>query len=150
MSLETELKGVFRNDYHRGLINLLYTASRIMDEIHTIIKANDLTPQQYNILRVLRRYRDTDVNLSFIRERMIDRNSNVSRIVDNLYHKKLAVRDENKSDRRRKSISITEKGLRVLAGMDAIKTMEDKLLGNLDPSEIKELNRLLEKSRSGI
>ncbi len=150
MTLESELKGLFRNDYHRGLINLLFTSNRIMEGIHCIIKNHGLTPQQYNILRILGKFREEEINLNFIKCRMIDKHSDVSRVVENLYRKKLVIRVENKTDRRQKSIRISSKGLRLLEEMDEIRGLEDTLLESLNKEEITELNRLLDKIRSGV
>ena len=111
MDIEKELPGTYRNEYHKGLINLLFTAGRIGDAITQLLKKHGLTPQQYNVLRVLRHFRETDVNLNFLRHRMLDRYSDVSRIVQKLYEKKMIQRKENKSDRRNVSLHITEKGL---------------------------------------
>jgi DNA-binding MarR family transcriptional regulator len=147
MDLEKELPGNYRNDYHKGLINLLFTASCIGDDIKQLLKEHGLTSQQYNILRVLRRYNEEEVNLNFLRHRMLDRHSDVSRIVNKLYQKRLISRKENKSDRRNKSLKITEKGLKLLDKLEEIRSMEDRFLSHLEKSEIQELNRLLDKSR---
>ncbi len=147
MNLENELPGKYRDEYHKGLINLLFTASRIDDTIKQLLKEHGLTTQQYNILRVLRHYRDEDVNLNFLRDRMLDRYSDVSRIVQNLYQKRLIRRKENTSDRRNKNLNITEIGLKVLADLENIRSMEDNFLAHFEKSEIQEFNRLLDKSR---
>jgi DNA-binding MarR family transcriptional regulator len=147
MDLEKELPGKYRNEYHKGLINLLYTANLIGDAVMQLLKEHGLTSQQYNILRVLRHFREEDVNLNFLRHRMLDKHSDVSRIVQKLYEKRLISRKENKSDRRNKSLNITEKGLKLLAELDDIRSMEDHFLAHLKKSEIQEFNRLLDKSR---
>ena len=147
MNLEKELPGNYRDEYHKGLINLLFTASRISDAIKQLLKEHGLTTQQYNILRVLRHYREEDVNLNFLRDRMLDRYSDVSRIVQNLYQKRLISRKENKSDRRNKNLDITEKGLKVLEELEDIRKLEDNFLAHFEKSEIREFNRLLDKSR---
>jgi DNA-binding MarR family transcriptional regulator len=112
-----------------------------------MLKEHGLTTQQYNVLRVLRRYGDQEVNLNFLRERMLDRYSDVSRIVQNLYQKRLISRKENRADRRNKNLKITEKGLKILADLEDIRFMEDKVLAHFEKSEILEFNRLLDKSR---
>jgi DNA-binding MarR family transcriptional regulator len=147
MDLEKELPGNYRDEYHKGLINLLYTASRISDSIKQLLREHGLTTQQYNVLRVLRHYGDQEVNLNFLRDRMLDRYSDVSRIVQNLYQKRLISRKENRADRRNKNLNITEKGLKVLAELEDIRSMENKVLAHFEESEILEFNRLLDKSR---
>lgn len=147
MDLEKELPGKYRNDFHKGLINLLYTANRVSDYIKQLLKQHGLTSQQYNILRILRHFRDEDVNLNFLRQRMLDKHSDVSRIVDKLHQKKLLKRIENQSDRRNKSLRITDRGLQILEELDDIRSLEDTFLAHLEKSEIIEFNRLLNKSR---
>jgi DNA-binding MarR family transcriptional regulator len=118
MTLEEELKGRFRNEYHKGLINLTYTMKQLSYEFFQSLKVHGLAEQQYNVLRILRGFRSTSPHaIGFIKERMLDRDSDVSRIVDRLYEKELVSRIENPKDRRQKSVEITENGLALLDKM---------------------------------
>ena len=102
-----------------------------------------------NILRVLRGYRkDGPLSIGFLKERMLDKNSDVSRIVDKLHAKAYVDRKENPDDRRQKEIEITEKGMDLLATMDDCDRKTETLLENLNPEEVMELNILLDKIRS--
>lgn len=149
MKIENEIKGRFRNEYHKGIINLTYTVNQLNYQFVQFLKKHGLTTQQYNILRVLRGFRsENPVSISFLKERMLDKNSDVSRIVDKLYDKGLIERRENPADRRQKNIEITEKGLTLLARMDDCERKVDTLLRNLTIEEARELNRLLDKIRS--
>lgn len=148
MSLEEELKGRFRNDYHKGLINLTYTTRLLNYGFLQTLKKHEITEQQYNALRILRGFRSHGaLSIGFIKERMLDRDSDVSRLVDRLFEKGLVSRNENPDDRRQKSVEITEKGLKFLESMGACKSMEDNMLNCLSVAEVKELNRLLDKIR---
>ncbi len=149
MKIEEEIKGRFRNEYHKGTINLIYTVKQLMYQFIQLLKAHGLTEPQYNILRVLRGYRkEGPASIGFLKERMLDKNSDVSRIVDKLYEKGLVERKENADDRRQKDIEISKKGLELLAAMDDCERKTDSLLENLNPHEVKELNNLLDKIRS--
>lgn len=150
MTLEEELNGRFRNEYHKGLINLTYTTRQLNYGFLQTLKKHDITEQQYNALRILRGFRSqAPLSIGFIKERMLDRDSDVSRLVDKLYDKGLVSRNENPDDRRQKSVEITEKGLTFLESMGGCKSMEDNMLKCLTEKEVKELNRLLDKIREG-
>lgn len=149
MSLEDEIKGRFRNEYHKGLINLNFTVRQLSYEFYQSLKVHGIAEQQYNVLRILRGFRSgLPLSIGFIKERMLDRDSDVSRIVDRLYEKGLVTRKENPDDRRQKSVEITDKGLAILDGMLECEKKADTLLNNLSVDEVKELNRLLDKIRN--
>ncbi|HEY5592662.1 MAG TPA: MarR family transcriptional regulator [Paludibacter sp.] len=148
MSIEEELKGRFRNDYHKGLINLTYTAKQLSYEFFQSLKSYGLAEQQYNVLRILRGFRsEAPLSIGFIKERMLDKDSDVSRIIDRLFEKGFLNRTENPNDRRQKSVEITETGLALLDKMFSCEQKADTLLNNLTPEEINEFNRLLDKIR---
>jgi DNA-binding MarR family transcriptional regulator len=147
MKLQEEIKGIFRNEYHKGLVNILYTANVLSAKLQSEIQKSGLTPSQYNVLRLLRRYKDEDVNINFIKERMLDKSSDVSRIIDKLFARKLISRIENSKDRRSKSIKISKSGLDLLQKSDDIKKIEDNLLSFLSIDEIKRLNEILDEAR---
>ncbi len=148
MRIEDELKGRFRNEYHKGLINLNYTVKQLIYDFHQSLKKHGLTEPQYNILKILRGFRsEAPLSIGFIKERMLDKNSDVSRIVDKLKAKHLVDRQENPTDRRQKDVDITENGLKLLEKMDDCEKTIDNLLSNLSRKEVRELNRLLDKIR---
>ena len=148
MSIEDEIKGRFRNEYHKGLINLIYTVNQLSYDFHKALKAHGLTEQQYNILRVLKGFRSHGpLSIGFLKERMLDKKSDVSRIVDKLFTKGLLNRAESPHDRRQKAVEVTQKGLDLLTKMDNCEKVADTLLSNLNGDEVNELNRLLDKIR---
>ncbi len=148
MKLEEEIKGRFRNEYHKGLINLNYTTKQLSYKFLQSLKSHGIAEQQYNVLRILRGFRpEAPLTISFIKERMLDRDSDVSRIIDRLYEKEYVSRVENSKDRRQKSVEITEKGLALLDKMFSIEQKVDTMLANLADHEVVELNRILDKIR---
>lgn len=148
MKIEDEIKGRFRNEYHKGLINLTYTVKQLSYDFYQSLKKHGLTEPQYNILKVLRGFCfECPVSIGFLKERMLDKSSDVSRIVDKLFTKKLVIRTENQTDRRQKDVEITEKGLSLLVQMDGCDDKVDTLLSKLSLKEVQELNRLLDKIR---
>ena len=149
MKIEDELKGRFRNERHKALINLFFTEKQLTYSMMQLLKRHKLTEPQYNILRVLRGFRSQgSSSIGFLKERMLDRSSDVSRLIDKLYDKGLVDRKENDSDRRQKDIIITENGLQLLTNMDECEQKADTLLHNLTNDEVIELNRLLDKIRN--
>lgn len=147
MKIEDELDGRFRNDYHKGLINIIYTANSLNFEFQKYLKTKGLSTQQYNVLKILRGFGSQPRSIEFLRQRMLDKKSDISRIIDKLFEKKLVDRVEAKNDRRQKDVSITTAGLQILSKMDQCEQKGDLLLKNLNPAEIFELNRLLDKIR---
>jgi DNA-binding MarR family transcriptional regulator len=117
-------------------------------EFFQTLKKHGIAEQQYNVLRILRGFRsEAPLTIGFIKDRMLDKDSDVSRIVDRLFEKGLLNRTENPSDRRQKSVEITEKGLSLLDSMFECEKTADTMLDNLTTTEIRELNRLLDKIR---
>ncbi|MCJ7757020.1 MAG: MarR family transcriptional regulator [Gillisia sp.] len=148
MKIEDEIKGRFRNEYHKGLINLTYTSKQLSYEFYQSLKSHGLAKQQYNVLRILRGFRsEAPHSIGFIKDRMLDKDSDVSRIIERLYEKGFVSRSENPNDRRQKSVEITEKGLNMLDKMLNCELKANTLLNNLTQIEVVELNRLLDKIR---
>jgi len=148
MSLEEDVNGRFRNEYHKGVINLVYTVKHLSYGFLQMLKKHGLTEPQYNILKVLRGFHsDGPASIGFLKARMLDKNSDVSRLVDRLFEFGYVDRKENLSDRRQKAVEITQKGIDLLAGMDDCEHKTDSLLKNLSIGEVTELNRLLNKIR---
>jgi len=148
MSLEEEINGRFRNEYHKGFINLTYTVKLLSHEFHKSLKAHGLTEPQYNVLRILRGFRiQAPLSIGFIKQRMLDKDSDISRIVNRLFEKGLLSRKENLDDRRQKSVEITTKGMELLDKMFSCEQKADTLLKNLSMDEVKQLNYLIDKIR---
>ena len=148
MKIEDEIKGRFRNERHKGLINLSFTEKQLTYSFLQSLKKHGLTEPQYNILRVLMGFRSGGPSsIGFLKDRMLDRSSDVSRLIDKLYDLGLVDRKENTTDRRQKDIVITDKGIQLLSSMRDCEKKADTLLQNLTDEEVFELNRILDKIR---
>ncbi|MEO0897635.1 MAG: MarR family transcriptional regulator [Bacteroidota bacterium] len=112
-----------------------------------LFKPYGVTSQQFNVLRILRGSYPEPISTSDIRERMLDKMSDVSRIVDRLVKKNLVSRRTCKSDKRLVDVLITEKGLELLKDMDNVQIMGDQAMSNLSTEEAETLNELLDKLR---
>ena len=147
MGLEKDIsQGTFRNEYQKGVINLIYTYNWMNEKMKARFDKENITGQQYNILRILRGA-GKPISTLQIRERMLDKMSDTSRIVDRLVLKGLAKKNICKNDKRLVDVSISPKGKNLLEKMDQYEKEMDAILGNLSQLETKTLNNLLDKIR---
>lgn len=147
MSLEKDIsQASFRNEYQKGIINLIYTYNWMNEKMKKTFDKEDITAQQYNILRILRGAAKPISTLQ-IRERMLDKMSDTSRIVDRLVLKGLAQKSTCKDDKRLVDVSISLKGKKLLEKIDRYENDMDAIIGNLTEAEAKALNKLLDKIR---
>src|SRR5215211_2527409 len=130
------------------MINLLYTYGWVIEKIKNLLAQEDITHQQFNILRILRGSHPTPLSTLQIRERMIDKMSDTSRIVDRLLAKGLVKKVVCKKDRRLVDVNITDKGLKLLEKLDQKQQDMDGILNNLSEKEASSLSKLLDKIRS--
>lgn len=148
MRLEDEIsQKKFKSDYHKALVNVIFTNNWIMSVQSDLFKKHGLTTQQYNILRILRGQYPTPASIKTIRARMLDKMSDASRIVEKLRVKGWVVREVSESDRRNVDVVISPKGLEMLEKMDPYMEQVMDSLKNLDETEIQQLNHLLDKLR---
>jgi len=151
MSIETDIKQTapFKTPYHRVMVNLMYTSNWVADTQMRVLKPFGLTLQQYNVLRILRGQYPSPVKVSDITERMLDKMSNASRLVDKLVAKKFVLRTECPSDRRAVDVVITDKGLSLLKRLDVYQgELEENQRAKLTEEEAVYLSQLLDKLRS--
>jgi len=147
MSIEKDInQRTFRNEYQKGIINLIYTYNWMNEKMKSVFDKEGITSQQYNILRILRGA-GTPISTLQIRERMLDKMSDTSRIVDRLVLKGLAKKNTCKDDKRLVDVSISAEGKKILATIDEYEKDMDAILGNLSDAEAKVLNKLLDKIR---
>src|SRR5437764_8336941 len=115
MGIEKDIQQArFRNAYQKAALNLIYTVGWMRDKTRSIFDAEDVTPQQFNILRILRGSYPQPLSTLQIRERMLEKMSDTSRIVDRLIAKSLVKKVTCKSDRRLVDVIITDKGKKLL------------------------------------
>jgi len=149
VSIEGDIKSTVKLiEDQKTMINLLYTSNWLKEKSTMLFKASDLTSEQYNVLRILRGQKGNPANLSTIQERMLNKMSNTTRLIDKLIKKELVTRQTCESNRRKIEIYITKKGLVLLAELDAVVDANNKkLTKNLNTRELKTLNMLLDKLR---
>ena len=150
MGIDKDINQVkFRNEYQKASINLIYTFGWMTGKSKEILAAEDITPQQFNILRILRGSYPQPLSTLQIRERMLDKMSDSSRIVDRLIAKGLVKKGSCKEDRRLVDVMISEKGKKLLERLDARQDDMDNIIGNLTKKEAALLSDLLDKIRNG-
>lgn len=148
MRLEEEIKQKsFRNEYHKLAVNILYTHGWLQTFNTQFLQKYQITPQQYNILRILRGQHPNPASINLLKERMLDKMSDVSRLVERLRVKGLLERSTCENDRRKSDVVITEAGLNLLKEIDTFDVEFDDLFANVSPSEAKTINNLLDKIR---
>jgi DNA-binding MarR family transcriptional regulator len=149
MSIEREInQSKFRNEYQKSIVNLIYTYNWMNEQMKNVFDRYEITSQQYNILRILRGAGEPLSTLQ-IRQRMLDKMSDTSRIVDRLIKKELVKKTICKSDRRLVDVIISDKGKKLLEKLDTCNEDLDAVFENLSVNDAKKLNQLLDKIRNG-
>ena len=151
MSIEEDIKQTipFKSPHHRVMVNLMFTSNWVSDSQARLLKPYGLTLQQYNVLRILRGQFPNPAKVTDITERMLDKMSNASRLVDKLVLKRLVLRTECPSDRRAVDVVITEAGLELLKKLDAFQDKWDATHNHkLTEEEAVQLSLLLDKLRT--
>lgn len=148
MKLEEEIKQKsFNSPYHRLTLNILFTASWLNTQTIRILKPFGITPQQYNVLRILRGQGQKPASVGLIQERMLDKSSNASRLIDKLVEKKLIDRKTCPEDRRQVDIKINQKGLDLLEDIQPHIHEMDSVFKSLSEDEAKLAGDLIDKLR---
>jgi DNA-binding MarR family transcriptional regulator len=147
MTLEKDInQQVFRSEYQKAIINLIYTFNWVNEKINRRFEPFDITQQQFNILRILRGAGEPLSTLQ-IRQRMLDKMSDTSRIVDRLVKKGMVKKSVCREDRRLVDVLLTDKGKKLLQSMDSMNEEMDSVFKYLSNDEAKILNVLLDKIR---
>lgn len=149
MGIEKDIsQAKFRNAFQKASINLIYTVAWMRDKNKYLFDQEDITPQQFNILRILRGSFPSPLSTLQIRERMLEKMSDTSRIVDRLIAKGLVKKVTCKLDRRLVDVVITDKGKKLLERLDTRQDEMDAVLDNLTEKEAETLSELLDKIRN--
>lgn len=131
------------------IVNLLYTENWVSDKISSALKPFDISIQQFNVLRILKGQEGKPANLSTIQERMVNKMSNTTRLVDKLIKKEFVTRIICPSNRRKVEITITQEGITFLDQVSIVMDQfEKEATSNLSPQELITLNDLLNKIRN--
>jgi DNA-binding MarR family transcriptional regulator len=137
----------FKTPYQKAVINLIYTANWLQAKQQDFFKPFGITGQQYNILRVLKGQHPNSISPTEIKSRMLDRNSDVSRLLDRLSAKNFITKKTCPNDKRASDVNITQVGLDLLSEIEAHQKTLDGVL-TLTPEEATQLSDLLDKSRA--
>jgi DNA-binding MarR family transcriptional regulator len=147
MGIEKDIQQTnFRNEFQKMSINIIYTANWLNEKMGQILSTEDITQQQYNILRILRGS-ECPLSTLKIRERMLDKMSDTSRIVDRLIVKGLVEKTACVKDKRLVDITVTKKGLQLLEKLDALNESIDSILNGVSEKEAHTINQILDKLR---
>ncbi|WP_221392677.1 MarR family winged helix-turn-helix transcriptional regulator [Dyadobacter sp. NIV53] len=139
----------FRNELSKAGINLIYTGTWLKTAHSDFFKSFGITWPQHNLLRILRGQKGKPVNVNAVKERMMDKSSNVSRITEKLQKKKLIECRPSLTDKRSVDITITQKGLDLLSTVESRVHEINNLLSHLESGELVLLNMILDKIRNG-
>ena len=137
----------FKDQFNKAVVNLIYTHSYLVTAQSVLFKPHELSPEQYNVLRILKGQNGVPTTVSSIQDRMLNKMSNASRLVEKLKMKGLVERTECPADRRQVDILITEKGLELLKTIQKQVEENNVQYINLTNDEAIQLNELLDKLR---
>ncbi|HPR86720.1 MAG TPA: MarR family transcriptional regulator [bacterium] len=148
MRIEEEIRQEkFTSARHKLVINILFTSNRLRDQHSALLKPFDITLQQFNILRILRGQAPHAASLGLLQERMLDRQPDVSRLVERLRLKGLLQRKPGTTDRRTCEVTISKKGMTLLARIDRVLESWYAGVTGLSEAEAEETSRLLDQMR---
>ena len=149
MGIEKDIHQVkFKNARQKAMLNILFTYGWVLERIKGFLAREDITHQQYNILRILRGSHPEPLSTLQIRERMLDKMSDTSRIVDRLVVKGLVKKTISSKDKRLVDVTITERGQKLLKKLDMESDQMDAVMNNLSEKDAEMLSLLLDKLRT--
>jgi DNA-binding MarR family transcriptional regulator len=148
MEIEKEIYNKkFEDNHQKVVVNLIYTYGWITNLLRLKLNKHSITLQQYNILRILRGQYPNPATVNILKERMLDKMSDASRIVERLVQKDLVKRCVSNKDRRAVDILISQKGLDILQKLDNEVSLKNMLSKNMSDEEAHALSGLLDKMR---
>jgi DNA-binding MarR family transcriptional regulator len=148
MKLEDAIRSSkFSDEQHKATLNILYTAYLLKQNLSTALKADGLTIEQHNVLRILKGSHPTELCVKDIASRILEKNSNVPRIIDRLVAKKLAKRTTSKEDKRETLVSLTDKGITTIEHARKVVDQITKDIVMIGDDEARTLNTLIDKMR---
>ncbi len=151
MTIDEEIRqGSWKSPLQKAVVNILFTSRVLEERTARVLKPHGLTAPQFNILRILRGQKGSPATVKLLVERMLDKSSNASRLVDKLLEKGLVERITCPNDRRAVEIRITSSGLDLLQEIDRREFWEDRPGAILSEAEAHQLSGLLDKLREGF
>ena len=148
MSIEQAIKQKkFSSAYHKLGVNLIYTSNWWVHKQLEALRDYDISLQQYNVLRILRGASPNPMRVNDISERMLDKTSNTSRLVDKLLAKNYLTRQTCGDDRRAVNVIISDEGLKLLAELDPVLKQLEECFHMISPEKAEEISNLLDSFR---
>lgn len=148
MRIEEAIKQKFGDSYQKAVVNLIYTGNWMRDKQSALFKAYDILPQHYNILRILKGKHPKPVSPGEIKEVMLDKGNDVTRLLDKLVAKGLVKRGLCEENRRKMDVLITEEGLKFVEVLsEPVKQVNQDVRNNISVEEAEQLSDLLDKLR---
>lgn len=145
LKLEQAIKSSgFRSEREKAVLNIMYTAYRVKTVISRVLKDYGLTPEQYNVLRILKGKYPEQMCVRDIAQRLVERSSNVPRIIDRLEVKKLVKRTQSDNDRRETVIILAQAGINLLESVSPVLGASMNEITLVSEGEAKQLNLLLD------
>lgn len=149
MKIEDEIKqGRFENEFQKATLNILVTASWLSSQMNSILKQFGISQAQYNVLRILRGQKCNPCSLGTITERMVDKMSNATRLVEKLRVSGYVTREVCPNNRRKVDIMVTDAGLKLLSDIDPLIKKKFDELNQVAPEDLAKLNEVLDQIRS--
>ena len=149
MRIEEEIKQKsFKSEYHKLAVNIIFTHGWLVGLQKRIFDNYDITGAQFNILRILRGQHPKPTSINMLKDRMLDKMSDTSRLIERLRIKGLVDRKICPNDRRKTDVTITKTGLSLLKELDNLELKIENSLSKIDKQEAKTVNDLLDKMRS--
>jgi len=145
LTKEDGMEGTFQNEWHHLRSNLLHTSGLLRLCVNKILEQYELTQQQFNILRILRGAEPEPLSVARIKERLLDKSSDVPRLLERMLRKNYITKVENPNDRRQAEIRLCVEGKRILSLIDEEMPRLDELMQGLTIEEVQQLNQLLDK-----
>jgi MarR family transcriptional regulator, multiple gene regulator MgrA len=140
----------FQSEYLKGMLGVMYLSNQLINSQQFILRKYNITSQQYNVLRILRGQYPKAANISLIKDRMLDKMCDASRIVDRLIKMEFVIKEQNILDKRNSDVTITLKALDILKCIDETEHLEKTILCKLSENEIGQLNVLIDKVLSNL
>lgn len=137
----------FKTEHEKAIINLVYTGNFLILKQGQVFKSYGVTHQQYNVLRILRGRKGEPASVKLLNERMLDKSSNVSRLIDKLVQKELVTREFSEADRRQVDIFITKKGLDLLDQITNEQPAVAEMIKDITVADLERLNEILNAVR---
>lgn len=149
MGLKDDIKAKgFQSEHEKSFVNLIFTAAHFESLFSHFLKEYEISPPQYNVLRILRGQYPNVMLSGHLQNRLLHNMSNSTRLVDKLVDKGFVNREKNPKDKRQILISITQNGLDLLSQLDPKILEFDEKVMNLPEPQLMVLNKLLDDLRA--